>query len=303
MGFLKKFLSSQRDNLLARVLFQQIGNGQIIWTEKDLEKYVDEFHDGNTDLFTVIDYVTNGFNRLNFVVRDKAGELVESGPLYDRLQFPNPSQSWDEWASTYLKFKLVTGNSYIWRIPTTGDPVHEMWVLPAQFTEVVSGGWARPARGYKIALNNGWNKEFKGEEVLHIKEVNLNYEDGNVLYGMSRLKPGSKTVDTNTMAQNASAHRFHNNGADAIISVKGIENAQEGRKFSQDLKNQVKKDLTGVENSGAVSVTGKEIQVHKLGVSAVDLGIFLYQRVFLGHGCVGVFGVGHVDVNDAIQQT
>ena len=284
MGILDRFRAGAKDNLLFRVLFDRIGSGQIVWTGEDKEKFVSELHDKNADLFSVIDYVVNGFNKVDLVVKNKAGDVVETGDLYNLIKEPNPSMSTDEFMSFYLKYKLVTGDSFIYTPKLTGDRFIEMWVLPAQYTKIVSGGYLMPVAGYTIE-NGTMKKPFTPEDVLHIKETNLETENGEQLYGMSRLTPGKYPVDINQSAQEASAHRFQNRGADSIITAKGRDNARISKQNLSDFKRQVRNQMSGTKNEGGLVATMMDIELHKLGVSAVDLGIFEGQRMTLHQIC------------------
>jgi HK97 family phage portal protein len=193
----------------------------------------------------------------------------------------------DEFMAYAIKYKLVTGNTYVFAPRLTGGRFTEMWVMPAQYVKIVSGGWMNPVRGY-IVENGSARKEFKSEEILHVKEVNLEAMNGEQLYGMSRLTPGRYTVDTNTMAQEASAHRFKNRGASALMTIK--QAGQTGvsgptPKAVNDLKRQIQAQMSGARKEGAIVATNMEAQIHKLDISAVDLGIFEGQRMTLHQIC------------------
>jgi len=284
---LKGLSTRVADNLLFRVSFENIGNGSVVWTDDDLEKMVTDLHNKNTDLFSVIDFVVNGLNKIDIVVKNAKGDQVETGDLYRLINSPNPSMGMDEFMAYAIKYKLVTGNTYVFAPRLTGGRFTEMWVMPAQYVKIVSGGWMNPVRGY-IVENGSARKEFKSEEILHVKEVNLEAMNGEQLYGMSRLTPGRYTVDTNTMAQEASAHRFKNRGASALMTIK--QAGQTGvsgptPKAVNDLKRQIQAQMSGARKEGAIVATNMEAQIHKLDISAVDLGIFEGQRMTLHQIC------------------
>lgn len=284
----RKMRTTVPDNLLAKVLYQSIGNDQVVWSDTDLETIVENHHNRNADLFSVIDLMTNGFNKVNLIVKrgtkDKF-DIVTSGPLYDLINLPNPSQSQDEFFALGLKFKLVTGNWYLYgpRRYEAG-PIIELWNLPSQYVTIISGGWLQPVKGFNLMINGGSRIPFTAQDVLHIREPNLSYGYGRELIGMSRLEPGGTTVDTNQLAQDASASRFKNRGMAGFLTILGLD-AKEGPKVSADIKAQIRKQGKGSENEGSIVATGYDMKFTQTNVSAVDLGIFDGQKRTLHQLC------------------
>jgi len=270
--FGRKFRTNIPDNQLARVLFSSLSNGSIVWSDHNNDAYI-KAHNTNADLWAVIDYIVNGFNKVGLVVKNAKGDVVEKGPLFDLITHPNPGQSTDEFMAQYLKYKKVVGNSYIFTPRLTGGRFIEMHVVPAQGMEIVTGGWMQPVRGYSFESGR-LRKEFPAEEILHCRETNLSFEDDSYLYGMSPLKAGGHVTDTNTMAQEASAHRFKNRGAEVIMTAKGDDNVTMSQATLNDLKNKVRKQIAGTAKEGEIVMTDLKVELHRLGVSAVDLGIF-----------------------------
>jgi len=285
----RKFKTTVETNQLARVLYNSIGNDQVIWTDSDMESLVESHHNKNADLFSVIDFITNGFNKINIVVKRGTKEdftIVEKGELYDRINNPNPSQSMDEFFALGLKFKLVTGNWFIYAPRRfEGGKFIELWNLPSQYVQIISGGWREPIKGYNLMINGGQSMPFLVNDILHIREPNLSFGAGQELMGMSRLKPGGTTVDTNQLAQEASASRFKNRGLAGFLTILGADNPIDGLKASQDIKVQVRNQGKGSGNEGAIIATGYDVKFTPTSVSAVDLGIFEGQKHTLHQLC------------------
>lgn len=286
--WIRKMRTNVPDNLLAKVLYQSIGNDQVVWSDADMVTMVETHHNSNADLFSVIDFLTNGFNKIDLVVKRGTKEdfkIITEGPLYELINNPNPSQSQDEFFALGLKFKLVTGNWYIYGPRRYKDgPMIEMWNLPSQYTTIVSGGWTMPVKGYNLILNGGSQKKFTPEDVLHIREPNLDFGSGRELYGMSRLKPGNTTVDINQYAQEATASRFKNRGMAGFLTILGLD-AKDGIKVSQDIKAQIRKQGKGSANEGSIVATGYDMKFTPTMIPAVDLGIFDGQKRTLHQMC------------------
>jgi len=273
-----------KKEMIGTVAFNQLGTGQIVYTSQDNEGFI-KLYTSNTDLFSVINYLWVAANKIDIVVRGRDGEVKENGDLYQLIQRPNPRQSWDEFFKQYGEYKSVLGNSYIWPIKLTGNRFKEMYVLPAQYTKIIADKGMMEVKGYKVEVNGGWSKNLAPDEVIHVRESNLRCGSGAELYGMSRLMPGSKTVDTNQAAQDANASRLHNRGVEALVTVKGVDNAAQGMKEGQRLKDQFKKLISGSSKAGGVAVTGREVEVHQFGIKATDLGTFEAQKKTLHQLC------------------
>jgi len=277
------------DNQLMRILFNSIGMDTVIWGNTDMESLVEDYHNKNADLFSVIDLIVNGFNKVDIVVKRGTMddfEIVQNGPLFDLMNTPNPSQSQDEFFALYLKFKLTTGNGINWtprRFPN--GPIIEMWTLPSQYTKVISGGWAKPIKGYEVEMSGSQSIRLDPGDVLHIKETNLSFGYGNELYGMSRLKPGSAPVQINNSSQEASQSRFNNRGVSGFLQVIGANSKDEGIAASQSIKNQLQKQGRGAKNEGSIVATGMEVKFIPTTIPAVDLGIFEGQKKTLHQLC------------------
>ena len=119
------------------------------------------------------------------------------------LARPNPSQSYNSWLSEIIAFGKLTGNRYIYGIkPETGanqNRYRELYVLPSQNVEIQSGGIMQPVKEYTLSYNGTYR--MPADCVCHIKDVNLYYDGtGSHLYGMSPLKAGLRSMDSNNEA-------------------------------------------------------------------------------------------------------
>jgi len=182
-------------NLLSNVLYSMI-NDQVVWPEKNKEQYVKNYQN-NIDVFSVVRKVTDAVKTVPVVIKQGTGEdmVVIDTPkgadqenLFKLIHRPNPSQAWPEFIETGITFKIITGNGFIYA-PRMSDGLNkgqtlEMWNMPSQYTVIKSGGIRQPVESYQIVLGATKEKPFPVEDVLHWKDVNLNYGGGQELYGM-----------------------------------------------------------------------------------------------------------------------
>ena len=252
------------------VLFNSLNSGQIVYTPENEDGFIKLFTT-NADLFSVINYLWMAINKIDIVVLGKNGEPKDSGRLYDLTQMPNPFQSWDEFFIQYGQYKSVLGNTYVFTPRITENRFSEMYVLPAQYTKIVAGDVFRGVNGYKVETVGGWSKDFSAEDVLHVREPNLRHGQGVEMYGMSRLMPGGKSVDTNQAAQDANASKQQNRGVEGIVTVKGTANSDSGEKESNRLKRTFDALIYGKGKQGRFAVTNRELDFLDLSKGASDL--------------------------------
>lgn len=110
------------------------------------------------------------------------------------LENPNADQTQTEFFMQLACFFLLSGNGYTYfNGPLPGKaPWTEMFVLPSQFTKIVSGGMFEPVKGYRVDysyLASGKVVPFGAASVAHIRTFNPEFNVGATqLYGMSTLR-------------------------------------------------------------------------------------------------------------------
>jgi HK97 family phage portal protein len=178
----------------------------------------------------------------------------------------------------------------------------EIWLMPPQDVEIISGGWRNPIKGYKLQTNNNLY-EFRFEDVAHIRTPNLDYDEGQSLWGMSPLRAGLMTLDRSNSNYEASAKSFKNMGMAGILQVEDEPFAgplsDEQRRKEEDRLDQ---DYNGVTNKGKLMVTNQKHTFTKLGLSPVDLDLIMDKKATLRDFC-NIYNVSSVLFNDNENST
>ena len=103
---------------------------------------------------------------------------LDSTPLHELLDRPNPAQSYASFMTELIAIGKLTVNRYIYGIgPETGANANkytELYVMPSQIMEIVSGGIMQPVQKYKIEYNGTY--EIPAEAICHIKDFNPYYD-------------------------------------------------------------------------------------------------------------------------------
>lgn len=140
---------------------------------------------------------------------------------------PNPQETQSEFFTQLAGFFLLSGNGYTYlNGPVPGKyPWSEMYVLPSQFMEIISGGMFLPVKGYRVnytymATNN--IVPFPVEQVTHIKTFNPEFNvSGSQLYGMSPLRSLLLTLAMSKEGKQELVKQAKNGGTLGMLSPDG----------------------------------------------------------------------------------
>ncbi len=207
------------------------------------------------------------------ILRKRAFEEVKDTDLEALLKRPNPEQSFSAWLGEIVAFGKLTGNRYIYGIaPDTGanaGKFQELYNLPSQLVEIVSGGVMMPVAGYKIQYNS--MIEVAPELICHIKDFNPDYDSsGSNLYGQSPLRAGLRVLSSNNEAVTTGLKYLQNQTSRGMLISKD-GNLTEVQ--AQTLKDKFRKSYQGAANAGDIIITPKDLSWVNFGLSASDLSL------------------------------
>lgn len=293
--------------------FVEVG-GQITWISDKLAAYVKDGYQANDivysavmlvmdkircapwSLYKVVDesslkryqgIIAGKFNTKEWHeamrLRKKALEPITSfntrlGKLNDLLKWPNEDGTWNDLVADGAGFKMITGNEMMWANmldagANQGIP-QELINAPAQYMNPIATlGFPNRVLGWQ--LNNGLIRQFKREEILHLKFWNPDYDSrGSGIMGMSPLKPGSKTLTRNNAAKKAGSVQLDNNGAAGIVYVDDALVPATGRDAQRDVvKRGWAKEHTGADNYGKLAFSGYKMGYVSVGNTLKDMDL------------------------------
>ena len=286
-----------------RVIYNYLGD-TLVWNEESDETYINKGYRFNSTIYSIVnliaksastipfqiyevksqndlkrykaltsgDFKPSAIHKANFIKKNTLVEL-ENTELHKILERPNPAQSYSSFISEIIAFGKLTGNRYIWGIsPETGQNqgvFKELYVLPSQVTEINSGGIFDPVKEYTLEYNGQY--KIPAEQVLHIKDFNPYYDGtGSHLYGMSPLRAGLRSLDTNNEAVTTGVRYLQNQTA------RGVLMSDEGditETQAMQLKDKFRSQYQGSNNGGDVVITPKKLSWINFGLSASDLSL------------------------------
>lgn len=302
-----KFLVSKNAQQTApqynRAIYNWLGES-IVWNPENDDSYITEGYRKNATIYSLINIITKAATTIPFQVYEiqnqndykrykaitsstfdasvlqksallKSRSLVELSdtPLHQLMDRPNAAQSYAAWLTELIAFGKLTGNRYIYGIgPDTGvnaSKYTEMYVMPSQIMEIVSGGIMQPVQKYKIEYNGTY--EIPAQDICHIKDFNPYYDGtGSHLYGQSPLRAGLRMLTTNNEAVQTGVKYLQNQTA------RGLLMADEGdinEVQAQQLKDKFKQQFQGANNAGDVIITPKKLSWVNFGLNASDVSL------------------------------
>ena len=286
-----------------KAIYQFLGES-IVWNPENDDTYIKDGYRKNATIYSLVNIITNAATTIPFQVYEKVKENevkrykaltsgsidansiykanlirknamveLEETELHKLLERPNAAQSYSSWISELIAFGKLTGNRYIYGIaPETGmnqGKYKELYVMPSQIMEIVSGGIMQPVQKYRIEYQGAY--DIPAEDVCHIKDFNPYYDGtGSHLYGQSPLRAGLRSLTTNNEAVQTGVKYLQNQTARGILtSDEGDLNEVQ----AQQLKDKFRKNFQGSDNAGDVIITPKKLSWVNFGLNASDVSL------------------------------
>jgi HK97 family phage portal protein len=286
-----------------KAIYQFLGES-IVWNPENDDTYIKDGYRKNATIYSLVNIITNAATTIPFQIYEKVNENevkrykaltsgsidansiykanlirknamveLEETELHKLLERPNAAQSYSSWISELIAFGKLTGNRYIYGIaPETGmnqGKYKELYVMPSQIMEIVSGGIMQPVQKYRIEYQGAY--DIPAEDICHIKDFNPYYDGtGSHLYGQSPLRAGLRSLTTNNEAVQTGVKYLQNQTARGILtSDEGDLNEVQ----AQQLKDKFRKNFQGSDNAGDVIITPKKLSWVNFGLNASDVSL------------------------------
>jgi HK97 family phage portal protein len=303
-----------------KAIYNWLGES-ILWNRETDDTYIKQGYQKNATVYSLINIITKAATTIPLNVYEKSNENeykrykaltsgtldsqamykanlvrkralieLEGTPLHELLEMPNATQSYASWLTELIAYRKLTGNGYIYGIaPETGASAgrfKELYVMPSQIMEIISGGIMQPVKSYTIEYNG--SHQIDAEFICHIKDFNP-YVDGtgSHLYGQSPLQAGLRALTTNNEAVTTGVKYLQNQTARGILmSEEGDINEVQ----AQQLKDKFRKQHQGSGNAGDVLITPKKLSWVNFGLSAADLSLIEQYNASVKDLC-NIYGV------------
>lgn len=131
-------------------------------------------------------------------------------PLYRLLEEVNPFDTkWDLWYYS-VAWRMLTGDTFIYKAKNGFGTPKQLWPMPSQFVHVVPSDTNFIA-GYSIQ-GDGFGGEWfvPPENMIHIRNPNLDWQGSGRYYGMPAIKAAASTLDLEYEMQKRLHYQFKN---------------------------------------------------------------------------------------------
>lgn len=291
-------------------LYGWLNDGQPVQLADNTFTYIQNGYQMNADVYTCVDLILTKLSQCsvqvyevkkdkltqvqkyrNFLQSDTAEARIKAKiielkamketyfpPISDLLLSPNKLQSWTDWLKNFAGFYLLTGNSYNYYngINPANKKWAEMYVLPAQFMQIISGGPMQPIAGYRVINQRFFGSDmydFDANNVGHLKSFNPNYTNfGSQLYGQSPLMAYRMTLQKNKDSRIEANKQMVNGGALGFFSPKD-STVKWTSDQAQDFKDQIAKKnrYTGGELIDRLYATPAAIDYTQVGLPVAEM--------------------------------
>lgn len=253
----------------------------------------------NDITYSIINKISDTASNIPLKLIDQNGDEIKNHWVLDILNNPNDDDSIKDILYNYYVYLLSIGNSYIYTPKLDSGRSTELWTMPSDLIEVISGPWYEPITGYKI-IEGDQEIIFPKENVLHGKLFNPKFNSGSWVYGLSPIKVAAQTINALNAGQISQEAAYKNMGPPYIISSETPEGLTPEQQ--EMLEDTIKKKYSGANNFNKPMITGTPVNLLKIGVSPVDLDIINGSEHGLRILC-NIYGVSSVLFNDNANST
>lgn len=289
--------TGQATNLLNKSIYSFF-SGFFYTLTNNKKTYVDSGYRENITIYSLVKLIASKVADAKFrgVVYDSKGNEMDL-PFYDQvnkiLRRPNEDDRQQQFIEALASWLLLTGDFYIYKLRFISGPdkgkVNKLYYLPAQYVQIIGGGWMNPIEAYKLTIGDQEVK-FPKEDITHIKYFNPNWDiSGSQLYGQSPLEAALNTIQSSNEATNSKIKAFLNGGVAGLLSSDDPNTPMSVEQISQ-LNDLIAGKITGTNNTKKISATNGLVKYQQIGLSPADLEV-LKSLEFDTKELCKVFGV------------
>lgn len=273
MGYFS-FLKAKK-NIPKRIVVNSVMSNMFTLIGSDNIQYINNGYKKNLNIYAVVNWIIKKASMIQWQLYeiDKQGKKIQvyKHAVLDLLNRPNPVQGSPEFIENLLGFKLLTGESFITKIPAiTGEnkgmPL-ELWVIPPPIMSVNFDPYGIPS---KYTIETGTTEyDIEKEDVLYLKYFNPTKDN---FRGMSPIEAGCYAVTQNNDAYEANMKLLQNLGAQGVLTVVD-EQTELTQPQAEELEKKYYEKYGGVKGYGRILVSGTKMSWVQIGLKATDLAL------------------------------
>jgi len=232
-----------------------------VFNDWSLTKAVQEGYKANVWVYRAVSLIVRNVSHIPWMVK-KDSVYLPDHHLSKLFSYPNPSVSKNDIWELFHSWLQLAGNSYAYKVKVNGQ-TQELWPLsPDRVLPEKSPDLTEWLAGYVLDKDNKkTKKEFKPEEILHLKFFN----PANPLLGIGPLQAAAKVVDVDNDQTNWNKSTMQNRGV--IDGVFTFEREFESIEDSDAVAENLNKKYGGSSNARKIAVLGGNAKYHRTAMT------------------------------------
>lgn len=258
--------------------------GTPLYQKESYYRYALEGYSRNEITFACIEELATSAAEPRMKALDASGEDIESHPILDLLDRPNPFLDRFQFWATVIMHLSISGNAYIEKVRSAAGQVVELWLL-------------RPDRMFVIPDEQRYIGEYEYRIEEQVKRVDatdvihLRYRNPlDDFYGLPPLAVAAGRVDTDNAMRAYTAAFFRNAGVPAgMLTI----TKQVGASERQIIKDRFRNETAGAGNWHSLMVLDNtEATYTAMGLPLGERGLVLPELDEISETRIAmVFGV------------
>lgn len=191
-------------------------------------RYAREGYSSNEIVFACIEELATSAAEPRMKALNESGEDIESHPILDLLDRPNPFLDRFQFWATVIMHLSISGNAYIEKVRAASGQVVELWLLRPDRMFVIPDE-RRYIGGYQYRIAE-YQKDVSADDVIHLRYRNP-LDD---YYGLPPLAVAAPRVDNDNFMRSFTGSFFRNAGVPSgMLTFTGQSNETK-RQLIQD---------------------------------------------------------------------
>lgn len=217
---------------------------------------------------------------------DKNKKVIDKHWALDVLNKPNDLENKRKFVKAWAINRLITGDAFVYGLEGIGlskGTFTELYVMPSQYVEIITGGLTNPIKGYKVTEVASLEARLTPKNVMFSRDYN---PDIKTYYGLSKLYSAAYMVQLLDKADKRQNTSMENGGVNTLITPKPDSL---GSTTATQTEN-IRKEMNQNKKSNYNAFLPEAVEVHKVGDTPVDLQVLEASKYAINALCF-VYGI------------
>lgn len=230
-----------------------------------------------------IDIRAQKVSEVEFVLKNKKGDIVKRNPVIDMLNRPNDCQTGKQFWKLWAKHYYITGNAFILKDDANAKlfdnaKVKSLKLLSPDRVEIVYNNEETEITKFKYTPLNGVGIEYDPEQIIYIYDP----DPFHPLKGISMLRSGIRAIETDLQISEYQAKVLKNGGkVEGVFKFKTALTAKQITDMKEKYKEQ-----TRLETTGDPLFLGGDADYVNLGLTPAEMSYLETKKITFSDICI-----------------